>query len=165
MKKQIIWSLAVIAVFAAFIAIYVGVVNANRAEKCREYEQLLGGHSYSGFDSITTDGHGKVSYRYEMDLNADGTCLIHFKATRSGDTSRFPKNGTTEFDLTGMNWYVRYSSGGYEVYIAGGDWNWQDWTSATMSRSISILDFEDGDLLLKTTRNKHYEFYFRKQTD
>lgn len=161
MKKQILWSLIVAAAFAAFIAIFVGVTNANREKQCREYEQLLGGHSYSGFDSITTDGHGKVSYRYEMDLNADGTCLIHFKATRSGDTGFFPKNGTTEFDLTGMNWYVRYSSGGYEVYIAGGDWNWQDWTAARIDRAISIRDYEGYDILLKAVRNGHYEFYFQ----
>lgn len=161
MRKQIISILAVVVAVVAFIAIFVGVTNANRDKQCREYEQLLGGQSYNGFDSITTTNHGKVSYRYNLELNADGTCQIHFTATRSGDTSRFPDNGTTKFDLTGMTWYVRYSDGGYEIYLAGGDWDWQDWTAATINRSITILDYDGQDILLKAVRSRYYEFYFQ----
>ena len=160
-KKLII----VAVVLALIIAAIVFAVNAVREKKCREYEALLGGYSYSGYDSTTTANHGKVGYHYTLKLYEDGTCELSFRATRTGDTSRFPSTAPTSFTLTGIRWYVSHSGGKYEICLSGGEWDWQDWSDARISSYISITDNRKYgyDILLEGLRSGYYDFFFNRQ--
>ncbi len=162
MKNKIIGISIFTLVLIAIIGACAAITQIKQEKKCREYTEILGGHTYTGYDSTTTTNHGKVSYHYKLELNKDGTCQIHFKATRTGDNSTFAENGTTEFDITGLNWSVQPDGNGYELFISG-DWDWQDWSAGTIDRSIQILDYEGYDLMLKALRSGHYEFHFQKQ--
>lgn len=160
-KKNILIFISLIAIVVAIILVYEVGTNISNNNKCEEYTQILAGHSYYGSDSTTTANHGKVRYSYTMKLNEDGSCNIHFRATRTGDKSTFAENGTTEFDLTGLTWDVREEDGYFKIYI-GGETDWQDWSAAEISRTLEIIDAEGEDIIFKAIRSKYYEFYFRQ---
>ena len=160
-KNYIIFAVVAAIVIAAIVFV-VGLV---QEKKCREYEQLLGGYTYSGYDSTTTSNHGKVGYHYTLKLYEDGTCELRFRSTRTGDTSRFPGTAPTSFTLSGIRWRVAHSGGKYEIYLAGGEWDWRDWSAARISRSIVITDNRKYGygILLEGLRSGHYDFYFNQQ--
>ena len=159
MKHKIISLLAVLLIWAMLLSgCSLGI---DHDAKCLEYEQSLGGFTYSGYDSTSTARNGDVRYDYKMDLNADGSCKIHFSATRTGDKGTFANNGTWGFDLSGITWDVEYEEGEYWVVLSG-DMDWQDWSAATLERSIKIIDQEDSDPILQATRSGYYEFCFTK---
>ena len=156
-------------IFAVVAAIVIGaivlVVNLVQEKKCREYEEFLGGYTYSGYDSVKTANHGKVGYHYNLRLYKDGTCELYFRSTRTGDTGRFPSTAPTSFTLTGIHWSVSCSGGKYEIFLAGGEWDWRDWSAGRISRYITITDNRKYgfDILLEGVRSGSYDFYFNRQ--
>lgn len=151
-----------VAVVAVIIVAATLITNAVREAECRKYEEVIGGFTYKGYDSTTTTNHGKVGYHYDLTLNRDKTCTLKFRAIRTGSQSVWTENGTTSFTLTGMTWSVRHNGSGYEIFLAGGDWDWQDWSAAKISRSIKILHYDGYDLMFKGLRSGYYEFHFQK---
>jgi hypothetical protein len=166
MSKKIRNLIIVAVVLVVVIGISTLVVGKLQEKKCREYEELLGGYSYSGYDSLTTSNHGKVGYHYTLRLYQDGSCELHFRSTRTGDTGRFPSTAPTSFTLTGIRWYVSCSGGKYEIFLSGGEWDWQDWSAAKISRYITITDNRKYGygILLEGLRSGYYEFYFNRQS-
>lgn len=161
--KQWVKILIALAVAAVILVAVIGITAAVQEKKCRQYEEYVSGATFSGFDSTQTTNHGKVSYFYTLYLYEDRTWVIKFRASRSGDNSTFSKNGTTSFDLTGTAWSVECSGGEYKLFLGGGDWDWQDWSAAKISRYISITDYGDGDIFFKGLRSGYYDFYFNKK--
>ncbi|MEE1137961.1 MAG: hypothetical protein U0M02_05730 [Acutalibacteraceae bacterium] len=163
MNKKIILSTLGAAAAIVAIVLLVDVFTMFKDEKkCREYEQLLGGTSYTAFDINKTKHKGKATFDYEMCLDKDGTCEIDCKIKKSDDNSMFPDNGTVEFELTGLTWDVRVEGGKYVVYILG-DWDWpQSNSAAEIDRALEIIDIEGEDLFFKAIRSGHYDVHFTR---
>ena len=156
-----------IVVFLVVVAVIIVaatlITNAVREAECRKYEEVIGGYTYKGYDSAALAQSGKIGYHYDLTLNEDKTCTLKFKAIRTGSTDRWTENGTAaSFELTGMTWYVRHNGSGYEIFLAGGDWDWQGWSAAEISRSIQILNYEGYDLMFKGLREKYHDFHFQR---
>ena len=156
-----------IVVFLVVVAVIIVaatlIINAVREAECRKYEEVIGGYTYKGYDSAALAQSGKIGYHYDLTLNEDKTCTLKFKAIRTGSKDRWTENGTaTSFELTGMTWSVRHNGSGYEIFLAGGDWDWQGWSAAMISRSIKILHYDGYDLMFKGLRSGYYEFHFQK---
>lgn len=162
MKKAVGITIFLIVVAVIIVAV-PRITEAAREEECRKYEEVIGGHTYEGYDSADLAQSGNIGYYYDLTLNEDKTCTLKFKAIRTGSKDRWTENGTAaSFELAGMTWSVRHNGSGYEIFLAGGDWDWQGWSAAEISRSIRILNYDDHDLMFKGLRGKYHEFHFRR---